>query len=282
MPTGTDLITHMNDLTIIPNSLAIYGMGQMGVALKGPDGILYLDICLTDMVEDTINDPRWKRGYPPPVHPNEVTNATHFLSTHEHLDHLDPQTLAPASKASPNASFVVTGWSREIMAGIDVAEDRLIIPRANEPVTLPGTTARLTAIPAAHYDMEYSDENGYRWFGYFIEWNGVTFYHSGDTILFDGYFDLLDEMPTPDVAMLAVNGRDYYREIELGAIGNLLPVEAARLAHDRGWRTLIFGHNDMYPHNMLPFAELISALERVHPRQQYKVLQPGELYYFVR
>ncbi len=45
-----DLISHMQQTPIIPNSLAVWGLGQMGVAVKGPDGLIYIDACLSDVV----------------------------------------------------------------------------------------------------------------------------------------------------------------------------------------------------------------------------------------
>lgn len=281
MPTGKDLITQMQNLTILPNSLAIWGLGQMGVAIKGPDAIIYLDACLSDVVREQFGE-WWTRAYPPPLQPLEITNATYYLTSHEHLDHLDPLTTGPAAKASPNAKFVVTGWSREIMADLDIPDERLIVPPALEPITLPGTSIQLTAVPAAHYEKTHDPQKGYRWLGYIIEWNGVTFYHAGDTVIYPGYVETLQKLPSADVAMLPVNGRDWYREMDVGAIGNLMPAEAARLARDLGWDMLIIGHNDLYPNNAIPFGHHMDALAQIAPRQKVRILQPGELYYYVK
>ncbi len=281
MPTGKDLLNQMQNTPVLPNSLAIWGLGQMGIAIKGPDAILYIDACLSDVVRERFGD-WWARAYPPPLAPEEVTNATYYLVTHEHFDHLDPVTTGAAAKASPNAKFVATGWCIDLMAEIDVPQEKLIIPSALKPITLPGTSVRLTAIPAAHYAKEYDEEKGYRWFGYIIEWNGVVFYHGGDTIIHPGYIDTLRSLPHADVAMLAVNGRDWYRETDVSAVGNLLPAEAARLARDMGWDTLIPGHNDLYPNNAIPMGNIVEALAATAPRQKYKFLQPGELYYYVK
>jgi len=281
MPTGKDLITQMQNMTILPNSLAMWGLGQMGVAIKGPDAIIYIDACLSDVVREQFGD-WWARGYPAPLQPAEITNATYYLTSHEHLDHLDPMTTGPAAKASPNAKFIVTGWSREIMSDLDIADERVIVPPAQEAMTLPGTSIRLTALPAAHYEKEFDVQKGYRWFGYLIEWNGVRFLHAGDTIIYPGYVDMLKGLPKIDVAMLPINGRDWIREVVVGATGNLLPAEAAYLSNEIGWDVLIVGHNDLYPNNAIPFGQIADALEKTAPRQKYKVLQPGELYYYVK
>src|SRR5690606_16346960 len=177
MRTGRDLLDHMASTPIIPNSLAIWGMGQMGIAVKGPDGILYIDIYLSDYVREVAGD-WWTRAYAPPLRASEVTNAAAFLASHEHGDHLDPGSLVALAQASPEARFIVTGWSLDIMAEADIPQGRIIVPRVHETMTIPGTSARLTALPSAHYTLEDDAGKGHRWLGFLIEWNGVRLYHS--------------------------------------------------------------------------------------------------------
>ena len=264
---------------ILPGSLAIWGLGQMGVAIKGPDALIVIDPCLSDVVRESFGD-WWARAYPPPLQAQELGDVDYFLISHEHLDHLDPATLAPAAQAAPQAQFIAPGWCREPLTQLGVAAERIVVPRALEALQL--GSMQLTAVPGAHYEKEYDEQLGFRWFGFLIEWNTVTFYHAGDTIIYPGYIETLKQLPTPDVAMLPVNGRDWYRETEAAAVGNLMPVEAARLARDLGWDTLIPGHNDLYPNNAIPQSEIITALAAVNPRQKVKQLQPGELLYYVK
>jgi L-ascorbate 6-phosphate lactonase len=281
MSTAHPLVAAMDATPIIDNSLAIWGLGQMGVAVKGPDAILYIDPCLSDVVRIQFGD-FWTRAYPPPMQPQAITNADFYMVTHEHLDHLDPMTAGPAAAASPNAKLVGPAWCDDIWQELNVDAGRIIHPQALTSIALPGTSARITAVPGAHYAKEHDPHKGYRWIGYLIEWNGVTFYHAGDTIIYEDYIATLKQLPTPDIAMLPINGRDYYRETEAGAVGNLLPAEAGRLAHDLGWKVLIIGHNDLYTNNAIPMHDVVEGLLAVNPRQQYKQLQPGELYYYVK
>ncbi len=271
-------ITQMQAIPVIPNSLAIWGLGQMGVAIKGPDAMLYIDPCLSDVVRERSGE-WWARAYDPPLRPKDITNADYYLISHEHADHFDPLTVGPAASASPQATFVSTGWCLDLFATLGIGLERVMTPNALEPVALPGTSITLTVVPSAHYEKEYDAQKGYRWIGFLMEWNGVTFYHAGDTIIYPGYIETLQRLPRPDVVMLPVNGRDTYRETEGDATGNLLPVEAARLAHDLGWDVLIPGHNDLYPNNTIPNEHIVQALA---PRQKAKFLQPGELYYYVK
>jgi len=275
------MIDAMNNTSIIPNSLAIWGFGQMGFGIQGPDAIAYIDLCLSDYVRDNLGD-WWIRAYDPPVQPEEVTNADLYFITHEHWDHLDPETVGKIEKASPQARFITNIWCREILEGMGIASNRIITPDIMTPTAIENTSMTVTTVPAAHYDLEFDDEKGYRWIGFIIEWNGVTLYHAGDTIIYPDYNEKLKTLPQIDVAIMPVNGRDYYRETDGGAIGNLLPAEAAQLAKNHGWDVLIPGHNDMYANNAIADSEIVTGLSRYAPQQKYKFMKPSELYYYVK
>jgi L-ascorbate 6-phosphate lactonase len=281
MPTGKPLIEQVHRTPILPNSLAIWGLGQMGIIIKGIDGVLVIDPYLSGDVGNPAEN-WWARAFPPPLQPTEMTGINYYLITHEHGDHLDGQAVAGAAKASPEMKFIVNGWCVEKMAKADVGDDRLIIPQALEPIMLPGTSARITVTPSAHYEKTHDSQKGYRWVGYWIEWNGVTLYHSGDTIIYPGYIDTLRDLPRADVAMIPVNGRDWYRETTQNVTGNLLPEEAAQLTNELGWDVVIPGHNDLFPNNTIPNSQIIDGFDRFAPRQKLKFLQPGELYYYVK
>lgn len=280
--TGTDLIQQMNTLALQPGALAIWGLGQMGVALKGDDQrLLYIDPVLSDVVAIKIpaQAEKFQRAFEPPLAPSQVSNAAYVLCTHEHLDHTDPLTLGPLAVASSQARFITSGWAQSALEEAGIAPERCQIPSADHPLELDGI--RIWAIPAAHYEVEFDPHKGYRWLSYLIEWNGVTFFHSGDTLIYPGYVERLKALPTADVALVATNGRDARREAE-DVLGNLLPTEAAWLAAELGWDVLLAGHNDLYPWNTLPAGEVLDAIQRVYPRQKFHALQPGELFYYVR
>lgn len=281
---GTDLIAQMNALTVPPNALAIWGMGQMGVALKGsgPE-IIYIDLFLSGKLasgapDDTMES-RFSRAFPAPIEPNQITNAAYVLNSHEHGDHTDWLTLGPLAQASPQAQFVITGWSHGILDKANIPANRRIVPTAMQPIQL--GPMKLTALPSAHYEKEFDDAKGYRWLGFMIEMNGVTFYHTGDTVIYPGYLDMLRQQPQADVALVAVNGRDAYRD-SFNITGNLLPAEAAWLAQELGWDVLLGGHNDLFTWNSIGAGELADAVRQLHPRQKLHVLQPGELYFYVK
>ena len=92
------LTDRMGKVGMIDRALAFWGLGQVGVAIKGPTGVLYVDPYLTDSDGE---GRRLERGFPPPLEPEEVTNASAVLLTHDHVDHTDPRTLLPLASASP-------------------------------------------------------------------------------------------------------------------------------------------------------------------------------------
>ncbi len=155
---------------------------------------------------------------------------------------------------------------------------------AHDAMTLPGTSLRVTPVPSAHSDDYHPQSDpvkGQRWLGYLIEWNGVTLYHSGDNVMYAGYVDILRALPQPDVALLPINGRDWFRE-QQHLVGNFQPVEAVQLADRLGWELLIPLHNDLFAGNSVSWTQFAAAVERFAPRQHYKQLQPGELLYYVK
>ncbi len=101
------LITQIEAMTILPNSLALWGLGQSGVIVKGPDAVIYIDPYLSDSAGSP-------RSFPPPIQPDEISNADYILCTHEHIDHFDPATLVPALQASPGAKVVAPGWCLDL------------------------------------------------------------------------------------------------------------------------------------------------------------------------
>lgn len=275
------MLEQISNLPIIANSMAIWGLGQMGVGVKTTKSVLLIDLCLSDILYEQYST-IWQRAYEPPVHPEDIIQVDYYLITHEHPDHLDPLTIAPIFHKNPTMTFIASGWCRSYLVALGIPDNQILSLSAMEPTTLADSDVTVTAVPSAHYEKDYDTQKGYRWLGYMIEANGVRFYHAGDTIIYEDYIETLKKLPQIDVAILPMNGRDYFREVEGPASGNLLPVEGVRLAHDLDWDYLIVGHNDMYPFNCIPFSNIVQALETIAPRQKYKVLQPGELLYYVK
>lgn len=269
---GQALINQINHLTVPPESLALWALGQSGFVLKGRDTIAYIDPYLTGAVNET------RRRFHPPIKPEEATNAQIVFCTHEHLDHTDIDTVGPMAAAAPQAIFVGPANSRDIMLQAGIPEERILVPIIEQPYTLGGLT--FTAIPSAHYNLDFDPERGYRWLGFIITLNGVTLYHCGDTILYEGLVEKLLRYRF-DIACLPVNGRDWWRE-QRHLTGNLDAREAVQLATTIGADVLIPVHNDLFAGNRVNPAIVTDYLDHHAPWQKHHWLQPGELYLYVR
>ena len=279
---GKELIKQINHLVVGHGCLAIWGLGQMGVALKGSNQkIIYIDPILTDVVTRLIpgTSGRFDRAFEPPMLPEEITNADYVLCTHEHLDHTDPLTLGPLAQASPQARFVTSGWVSDLLDDAHIAVERRQITQPEQVIEL--ESIRVWGLPAAHYQVESDPVKGYRWLSFLISWGDVTFFHGGDTLLYPGYIEMLRRLPGADIGLLAVNGRDAMREAQ-DVMGNMLPAEGAWMASELSWDVLLGGHNDLFTWNTLPAGSLADAARQQNPRQKVHLLQPGELYYYIR
>jgi L-ascorbate 6-phosphate lactonase len=280
---GKGLIQQMNQVAVQAGCLALWGLGQMGLAVKGADGrIVYIDPVLSDVVAMRVTDAanKFQRNFPPPVQPTEISNAFLVLCSHEHLDHTDPLTLGPLAKASPQAKFIISGWAQELLEEAGISKNRRIIPKVGQPLDFDGL--RISVIPAAHDEIEFDDQKGHRFLSFLLEWNGVTLFHSGDTQVTPEYLNHLRSLPRADIALVAANGRDEFRKSQ-NVLGNLQPNEVAWLAQELGWDMVIGGHNDLFEWNSIAPGSLTNALHKYNPRQKFRsLLQPGELFYYMK
>ncbi len=270
-----DLIGRMDALEVGGRSLALWGLGQVGVAIKGPTGIVYVDPYFTDSDGEGGSLPR---TYPPPLSPDEVTNASAVLLTHDHIDHTDPDTLLPLAASSPEARFVAPYTSRDTLADSGLDANRVVVPEVGEPLEIAG--ARVTAVPSAHTELEHDPERGYPYLGYVVEWNGVTVYHAGDTVVYEGLIETLSAWRI-DVALMPINGRDFFRTSR-GIIGNTDLSEVAELTETLDFGLIVPTHYDLISGNTVDPGHFVSHLYNLNPMRPHKLLRPGELLYFAK
>ncbi len=258
----------------VPSGMVALGaLGQSGFAIKAGGMIAYIDPYLSGTVGEAGGS---GRAIEIPITPEEVTHADLLLCTHEHTDHTDVNTVMPLAAASPGAPIFVSPQGHTLLRDAGIADERLVLPRLGETQTV--GSMRVTAIPAAHYNFEVDAEGHARWMGFVIEVDGVTLYHSGDTIIIPGLIAALEPFRI-DLALLPINGRDYFRE-QQQIVGNMNVREVAELCKLLRPRVLIPTHNDMFARNRVNPADLVAELERVAPRQRFHFLQAGEIYFY--
>src|SRR5439155_23175878 len=202
------------------------------------------------------------------VAPERLNFIDVVTSSHNHTDHLDPETLGPLLGANPKMDLVIPEANREFV--IERLKIVAELPRGLDPgqfTTVAGF--KIHAVPAAHEQLE-RDENGrHKFLGYVVEFDDAFVYHSGDTVLYDGMIEGLRRWPI-DVALLPINGRAPERRVA----GNLWGREAAQLAKDIGARLVIPCHYEMFEFNTATPDEFVAACRSIN--QPHRVVRAGE------
>lgn len=199
------------------------------------------------------------------VDPALLTMVGLVTSSHNHTDHLDAETIGPMRHANPALAVLCSA------ANVDFAQQRLGMVPTGLVLGVPYTHGPFVihAVPAAHNLREQDDAGYERYIGIVVEVGGVTIYHSGDTLRYEGMAELLRQWMI-DVALLPINGNDPAR----GVAGNLNGAEASQLAHDIGARLVVPCHYDMFAFNTASPTVFVDTARQLG--QAYRVMQAGE------
>jgi L-ascorbate metabolism protein UlaG (beta-lactamase superfamily) len=253
---ASTLLSRLSELAIAPGEVAIGWLGQASFVLGFQGATVLVDPFLARHAD---------RLVPPPFAPEEAAGVDLVAITHDHLDHLDRESLPGIAAASPAARFLVP---RPLVGEPGVAAGRVVGLRPGESAEVAGLRVHAVAAlhgdtPADAYSFDGAAGDGeYRFLGYVFEGDGIRVYHAGDTIPHDGLAAEVRAL-APDVALLPINGRDAEREA-LGIVGNLDEREAVELAAAAGVDLLVPMHWDMFAAN--PGSPgLVVDLARAHP-----------------
>ncbi|SFS62458.1 MBL fold metallo-hydrolase [Paenibacillus sp. BC26] len=270
---------HDPSTATIQAQTSIQYIGQVGVIIHRNGFHVAIDPYLTDSVDRLTGFPEgyWTRSYAPPVHPSELKDLHLVLLTHEHQDHLDPETLAVLAEASPACKFAGPLACRQLLADIGISPDRILALRYGASLQ---SEADLIIHPiAAWHEEREVDEDGWdRYLGYILEWDGLTIYHAGDTLVQEELIGMLQSYEI-DIGMLPINGRDLFRN-RLGVVGNMNAYEAAAFAAELRMDVVIPLHYDLYPNNSEGIAGFMDALLGKFRGQKFHLFQPGETRFF--
>jgi L-ascorbate metabolism protein UlaG (beta-lactamase superfamily) len=192
-----------------------------------------------------------------------------IASSHNHTDHLDPETLGPLLAANPRAQLVIPAANREfVLERLGPAIAGRLVELDHGTSTQVGETA-IHGIAAAHNTVERDSAGRCKFLGYVVEWDGLRIYQSGDTLLHDGLVPALRRFPDL-IVLLPINGNVPERRVA----GNLSGAEAARLAHDVRAKLVIPCHYDLFEFNTATSDEFAAECERLN--QPYRLLRNGE------
>jgi L-ascorbate metabolism protein UlaG (beta-lactamase superfamily) len=256
-------------------ALELWWLGQAGFRLRdasGPRPIVYLDPFLT---------PSDARSWQAPISPAELAQADVVCVSHEHTDHLDRPALQAAA-SEPGARFTLVLPRPLVHDGVALGmpEDRVIGAQPGQTIELQGI--HIDAVPARH-GVNVSDSYNFgeqlsdglvRYLGYVVDVGGVRVYHAGDCIPYEGQAERVGAL-RPDLALLPINGRDFFRETEHNIVGNMDAREAARLASDIGAQVLVPMHWELFEHNRGFPRDLLAFVTDRYPTLSVLVLGRG-------
>lgn len=260
------------------DTTALWWLGQAGFTIKYQGSLIMIDPYLSDFLAKKYQGAEFphRRLMRPPIRPDEVAGLDLLLCTHQHSDHLDPETVPVLASNNPGCTVVVPKSSRARAVELDVPADQLHPLDAHEQMTL-GDALRVDALPAAHEDLQTNEQGEHLFLGYILTLGGLTIYHSGDCVPYAELFDALQKYPI-DLALLPVNGRDEYRSSR-GIQGNFTLAEAVSLCQQLKIPGLLGHHFGMFAFNTIevPLAEQQLRDLRT-PNQQYWLVKAGVQY----
>jgi L-ascorbate metabolism protein UlaG (beta-lactamase superfamily) len=252
------------------NDLHLWWLGQSGFLVQWQGHQLLLDPYLSDSLTHkyAATDKPHVRMTERVIAPERLDFIDVVTSSHNHTDHLDQETLGPLLRVNPNMELVIPEANRAFVA------DRLRLaleqPRGmNAGETKHFGVFQITAVPAAHPELERDEWGRHKFLGYVVQCGDFRIYHSGDTLLYEGMAEKLAGFGV-DVALLPINGDHPERRVA----GNLNGHEAARLAKDIGAGVVIPCHYEMFEFNTASPEAFIHAAEEL--KQNYRVLKAGE------
>ena len=198
-------------------------LGQGGFDVALGDKRLIIDPYLSDSV---VKVDGFKRVMPLPIEPKDL-RADLIITTHDHQDHLDPDTIAYAPKGE-NA-YAGPESCLEHMRELGIQDNQLHRLGSGDVMHL--GEARIMGVPAVHTAPEA--------IGVFVEYHGVHLYFSGNTV----YDRVLEDIGAlrVDVMFICINGR----------LGNMDYHEAAKLANILKPRVVVPNHYGMFVENTI-------------------------------
>jgi len=238
------------DYPLNKQQAALWFLGQSGFIIKSCDTVIAIDPYLSDSVAKT--SPKLTRRYPPPIQPASL-KVDLFIVTHDHLDHLDPETIA-AYPHKESTLFIGPRLACKKLESLAIPRQQIVQIDSGQKQTVRGV--EIQGIYAIANEPAVIDTCGYR-----IEFeNGRSVYHSADT----GFSPLLLECaPSAEVALVCINGQ----------WGNLNIEQASALANQVNPIYAIPHHYDLMELNAANPESFRYQMNSVNPKIQVKILR---------
>ena len=233
------------------NQAALWFLGQSGFVIKSAGVTIAIDPYLSDSVAKV--SPSLTRRYPPPIEPSAL-NVDIYIATHDHLDHLDPETIA-AYKNKETTIFVGPRFACSKFASLGIRPQNIIKIDSGESKKI--KDVEITGIYAIANDPAVIDTAGYK----IVFANGRSVYHTSDTSFSPL---LLQCAPSAEVGLFVINGK----------WGNLDIEEAADLANKVNPKFAVPHHYDLMELNSENPNTFKHQMNYINPHIEVKILMP--------
>lgn len=230
------------------DGVTLYWLGQAGFAVRWASRILLVDPYLSNSLGEKYRgrELAHERMMAPPVEPADLRGIDAVLCTHRHGDHMDPGTLPSIARNNPDCRFIVPEAERGQAAARGAPPSSILGMDTGDTASV-CDGVDVEAVPAAHETLSVDDEGRHRFLGYVLRLGGLTLYHSGDCIPWDG-LDVRLRAARIDMALLPINGRSAWLA-ERNVAGNFTLAEAAGLCRAAGIPLLLCHHFGMFAFN---------------------------------
>ena len=197
--------------------MTIRFLGQSGYIIKTEKTEIIIDPYLSDSVNRVAGRPR---TFPIPINPQNISCEA-VICTHNHLDHLDPDTIA---QINDGQFFITTSEGKTVLSGL--GKDNVVSLNVGETIVV--GDIEITAVFADHTVEAFC---------LIVKADNKTLYFSGDTLYNEKLFDIAKYHP--DITLICINGR----------LGNMNVEEALITAKRIGAKINIPNHYDMFASN---------------------------------
>ena len=225
-------------------------LGQSGYILKSGNTEIIIDPYLSDSVNRVAGRPR---TLPIPINPKDII-CDAVICTHNHLDHLDPDTVMEINE---NQFYITTNEG--------VAELKKL-GRENAAALNVGDSIKVGDFQITAVFADHTVEA----FGLIVKAENKTLYFSGDTLYNEKLFQISEY--APDITFICINGR----------LGNMNVDEALITAKKIGAKINIPNHYDMFESNSenpLLFSEKIDRGFVMEFDKEYTVRETDDRFF---
>ena len=255
------LAERLDTLEVPEGQAAIGWLGQGSFVFKTSGGtLIYLDPYLSHGLESRLG---WKRWFAPPILPEEV-RADMVIVTHNHLDHIDPDTVPGLVAQAQNAETVFVGPQSclDALVELGVRREQTVLLEAGQNVSVLGIPLR-----ASHADHMHPSDPTPDAISVWLELNGVSVLNAADTTYRS---EVISEVrgSRPDVVLVPINGR----------WGNMDGTDAAQYVRDVEARLVMPMHYGLMSANTADPREFLDAMHAFAPKTPVHLIGYGEVY----